>query len=86
MSLKGLYLERLKHGGAYFQNFMVPCCYSPYTFFVSLKGLVRNYRGGKGGVETEGGSQLFETAEKGGVMKNEPLKGEGSYKYVSVIM
>ena len=39
-----------------------------------------------GGVETEGGSQLFETAEKGGVMKNGPLKGEGSCKYVSVIM
>ena len=42
-------------------------------------------RGG-GGVETEGGSQLFETAEKGGVMKNGPLKGGGSCKYVSVIM
>ena len=41
---------------------------------------------GKGGVETEGGSQLFETAEKGGVMKNGPLRGEGSCKYVSVIM
>ena len=26
-----------------------------------------------GGVETEGESQLFETAEKGGVMKNAPL-------------
>ena len=38
------------------------------------------------GVETEGGSQLFETAEKGGVMKNWPLKGERSCKYVSVIM
>ena len=38
------------------------------------------------GVETEGGSQLFETAEKGGVMKNGPLKGGGSCKYVSVIM
>ena len=25
-------------------------------------------------METEGGSQLFETAEKGGVMKNGPLK------------
>ena len=33
-------------------------------------------------METEGGSQLFETAEKGGVMKNGPLKGEGSCKYV----
>ena len=43
-------------------------------------------RGGGGGVETEGGSQLFETAEKGGVMKNGPLKGGGSCKYVSVIM
>ena len=40
---------------------------------------------GGGGVETEGGSQLFETAEKGGVMKNGPLKGGGSCKYVSVI-
>ena len=28
-------------------------------------------------METEGGSQLFETAQKGGVMKNGPLKGEG---------
>ena len=25
-------------------------------------------------METKGGSQLFETAEKGGVMKNGPLK------------
>ena len=33
---------------------------------------------------TEGGSQLFETAEKGGVMKNRPLKGGGSCKCVSV--
>ena len=31
-------------------------------------------------METEGGSQLFETAEKGGVMKNGPLKGGGSCK------
>ena len=38
------------------------------------------------GVETEGRSQLFETAEKGGVMKTGPLKGEGSCQYVSVIM
>ena len=29
-------------------------------------------------METAGGSQLFETAEKGGVMKNGPLKGGGS--------
>ena len=42
-------------------------------------------RGG-GGVETEGGSQLFDTAEKGGVMENGPLKGGGSCKYVSLIM
>ena len=40
----------------------------------------------EGGLETEGGSQLFETAEKGGVMKNGPLKEEGSCKYASVIM
>ena len=32
---------------------------------------------GEGGVETEGGSQLFETAEKRGVVKNGPLKGGG---------
>ena len=32
---------------------------------------------GEGGLETEGGSQLFETAEKGGFMKSWPLKGEG---------
>ena len=37
-------------------------------------------------METEGGSQLFKTAEQGGVMKNGPLKGGGSCKYVSVIM
>ena len=42
--------------------------------------------GGGGGVETEGGSQRFKTAEKGGVMKNGPLKGGVSCKYVSVIM
>ena len=29
-------------------------------------------------MEKEGGSQLFETAEKGGVMRNGPLKGGGS--------
>ena len=32
-------------------------------------------------METEGGSQLFETAEKGAVMKNGPLKGGESCKY-----
>ena len=37
-------------------------------------------------METEGGSQLFETAENGGVMKNGPLKGGGSCKYESVMM
>ena len=42
--------------------------------------------GGEGVSETEGGSQLFETVEKGGVMKNGPLKGGGLCKYVSVIM
>ena len=50
-----------------------------------LRDLSEISRGG-GGVETEGGSQLFETAEKGGVMKNGPLEGGGSCKYVSVIM
>ena len=43
-------------------------------------------RGGGRGMETEGGSQLFETAEETGVMKNGPLKGGGSCKYVFVIM
>ena len=43
-------------------------------------------REGGRGVETEGGSQLFETVEKTGVMKNGPLKGGGSCKYVFVIM
>ena len=37
-------------------------------------------------METEGGSQLFETAEKGEVMKNGLLKGVESCKYVSMIM
>ena len=37
-------------------------------------------------METEGGSQLFETAEKGRVVKNVPFKGGGLCKYVSVIM
>ena len=50
-----------------------------------LRDLSEISRGG-GGVETEGGSQFFETAEKEGVMKNGPLKGGGSCKYVSVIM
>ena len=53
----------------------------------SCSGTCPKLAGGEGGgVETEGGSQLFEIAEKGGVMKNGPLKGEGSCKYVSVIM
>ena len=50
----------------------------------SLRDLSKISRGS--GVETEGESQLFETAEKGGVMKNGPLKGGGPCKYVSVIM
>ena len=37
-------------------------------------------------METEGGSQLFETAAKGRVMKNGSLKGGGFCKYVSMIM
>ena len=38
------------------------------------------------GVETEGESQLFETAEKGGVMKNGSFKRGGSCKYMPMIM
>ena len=41
-----------------------------------IRDLSEISRGGEG-VETEGWSQLFETAEKGGVMKNGPLKGGG---------
>ena len=37
-------------------------------------------------MKTEVGSQLFEAAEKGGVMKNGPFKGGGPCKYVSMIM
>ena len=37
-------------------------------------------------METEGGSQRFKTAEKGGVMKSGPLKGGGLFKYMPVIM
>ena len=43
-----------------------------------LRHLSEISRGGGRGVETEGRSQLFETAEKGGVMKNGLLNGEGS--------
>ena len=55
------------------------------NFLFHLRDLSEISRGG-GGLETEGGSQLFETAEEGGIMKNGPLKGGGSCKYVSVIM
>ena len=59
-----------------------------YVVWITLESIVRDLseisRGE--GMETEGGSQLFETAEKGWVMKNGPLKGGGSCKYVSVIM
>ena len=61
---------------------MLPKLYN----FVVVRDLSEISRGEGGGVETEGGSQLFETAEKGGVMKNGPLKGGGSCKYVSLIM
>ena len=40
-----------------------------------LRHLSEISRGGGRGVETEGRSQLFETAEKGGVMKNGLLNG-----------
>ena len=56
----------------------------PKTKLTELRDLSEISRGR--GVETEGGSQPFETAEKGGVMKNGPLKEGGSCKYVFVIM
>ena len=37
-------------------------------------------------METEVGSPLFETQTQGGVMKNGPLKGGGSCKYMPVII
>ena len=49
-----------------------------------IRDLSEISRGEGGG--NRGGSQLFETAEKGGVVKNGPLKGGGSCKYVSVFM
>ena len=52
----------------------------------TVLGTCQKLAGGRGGGETEGGSQLFETAQKGGVMKNGLLKGRGSCKCVSVIM
>ena len=53
---------------------------------LTIRDLSEISGGRGGGVETEGGSQLFEIAEKGGVMKNGRLKGGVSCKYVSVIM
>ena len=61
------------------QNFKRQCVLPPYRNLLEISK-------GEGVVETEGGSQLFETAEKGGGMKNGPLKGGGLCKYVSVIM
>ena len=52
----------------------------------SWLGTCQKLAGGRGVDKTEGGSQLFETAERGGVMKNGQLKRGGSCKYVSVIM
>ena len=52
-----------------------------------ILGTCQKLAGGGGeGVEIEGGSQRFETAEKGGVMKSGPLKGGGLCKYMPVIM
>ena len=47
--------------------------------FLGIRDLSEISSGGGGGgvVETEGGSQLFETAEKGGVTKMGRYKGEG---------
>ena len=49
------------------------CLHTENVFY--CLGTRQKLAGGRGGgVETEGGSQIFETAEKGGVMKNGPLK------------
>ena len=56
----------------------------PKIKLTELRDLSEISRGS--GVETEGGSQLFETAEKGVVMENGPLKEGGSCKYVFVIV
>ena len=49
-----------------------------------LRDLSEISRGERG--ETDGGSQLFETVEKGGVMKNGPFKRGGSCTYMPMIM
>ena len=62
---------------------------NPLRYHVGIfrLGTCQKLAGGAGGWgETEGGSQLFETAEKGGVMKNGPLKGGGSCKYMCVFV
>ena len=56
----------------------------PVNNIRDLSEISRGDGGGRGWKQREG--QLFETAEKGGVMKNGSLKGGGSRKYVSVIM
>ena len=43
-------------------------------FYIS--GTCQKLAGGRGGVEAEGGSQLFETAEKGGVMSDQLSESE----------
>ena len=57
---------------------------SKSKFLLKLMDLSEISRGEGGWKQREGHN--FETAEKGGVMKNGLLKGGGSCKYVSVIM
>ena len=61
---------------------MLPKLYN----FVVVRDLSEISRGEGGWKQREGHSQRFETAEKGGVMKNGLLKEGGSSKYLSVIM
>ena len=85
MSLLELFEYNQGHVGAHLQLYkQTTPTHVSYQELLCFRDLSEISRGE--GVETEGGSQLFESAEKGGVMKNGPLKGGGSCKYVSVIM
>ena len=73
-------------GGRNFPFYLKPVILRRMPEKIFLRDLSEISRGG-GEVETEGGSQLFETQKRGGgIMKNGPLKEGGSRKYVRLIM
>ena len=75
-------------GGRNFPFYLKPVILRRMPEKIFLRDLSEISRGDGGGgeVETEGGSQLFETQKRGGIMKNGPLKEGGSRKYVRLIM